>query len=107
MRARRPAAIRGRSHTSTGVALLITAAILVAGCHDAMSDSLTSAGSGPPGPVYPVPDSLWRPTITPGPGNYVYLKSDSGDYVGAGQTNLYTPGSAPITVAATGGHLFV
>lgn len=45
----------------------------------------------PPGPIVPVPGNLWRaPTsAVPVAGNYVYLQSDYGDYIGAGQTYLY------------------
>lgn len=63
--------------------------------------------TAPPGPVNPVPTSLWRPApgSTPNSGNYVYLKSDAGDYIGAGQTYTYT--GAVITITAKGGHLSV
>jgi hypothetical protein len=48
----------------------------------------------PPGPVNPPPADLWRPAAgaTPATGNYVYLNSDAGDYVGAGQTSTVTSG---------------
>jgi putative cell wall-binding protein len=63
----------------------------------------------PAGPVVPVPDTLWQPPAgsTPATGNYVYLDSDPGDYVGGGVKYLYTPSTIPITVTATGGHLHV
>ncbi len=63
----------------------------------------------PPGPVNPVPAGLWGPAAgsTPPTGNYVYLNSDVGDYIGAGQVYTYTPGNSTIAVAATGGHLSV
>lgn len=52
--------------------------------------------SGPPGPVVPVPTTLWKPTATmPASGNYAYLQSDTGDYIGQGQTTLYTGTQAP------------
>jgi photosystem II stability/assembly factor-like uncharacterized protein len=63
----------------------------------------------PPGPVKPAPVGLWRPPAgsTPPIGNYIYLKSDAGDYVGGGQTYTYTHSNARITVSATEGHLSV
>lgn len=49
----------------------------------------------PPGPV-PVPAGLWAPPTgaTPDTGNYVFLASDSGDYIGVGQTYTYNSGIA-------------
>ncbi|HEX8904376.1 MAG TPA: hypothetical protein VF771_06010, partial [Longimicrobiaceae bacterium] len=63
----------------------------------------------PAGPVYPVPTGLWQPPAAslPTSGNYVYLKSDPGDYIGAGQTYLYTPRDFFITVGASGGRATV
>ena len=63
----------------------------------------------PPGPVNPPPAGLWQPApgSTPSSGNYVYLNSDVGDYIGLGQTYTYTPATATIAVTATGGHLAV
>lgn len=60
----------------------------------------------PPGPVYPPPNGLWKPApgSTPTSGNYIYLQSDSGDYIGQGKTYTYTPTNAQLTVSATGGH---
>ncbi|MES2627279.1 MAG: fibronectin type III domain-containing protein [Pseudomonadota bacterium] len=55
-----------------------------------------------PGPVIPVPGNLWQaPTsAVPALGNYVYLQSDLGDYIGGGQSYLYT--SLQGTWSATG-----
>jgi len=63
--------------------------------------------TAPPGPVNPPPTGLWQPPIgsTPAVGSYVYLQSDYGDYIGAGQTYTYTQADAQITVSAAGGHL--
>jgi len=46
----------------------------------------------PPGPVDPPPPGLWDAPAgaTPASGNYVYLESDPGDYVGQGRTELFT-----------------
>jgi hypothetical protein len=61
----------------------------------------------PPGPVLPVPDGLWQPDAgsTPPTGNFVYLSSDVGDWIGQGQTYLYTPETATITLSTSQGHL--
>jgi hypothetical protein len=55
----------------------------------------------PPGPVFPPPLGLWQPPVgaTPDTGDYVYLVSDSGDYIGGGQTYSYTSG-----IGATAGN---
>lgn len=65
--------------------------------------------TSPPGPIVPPPAGLWKPAIgsTPILINYVYLKSDPGDYVGGGLTYTYTPINAKITVKASGDHLSV
>jgi len=61
-----------------------------------------------PGPVNPPPAGLWTPTnITLPTGNHVYLVSDSGDYIGAGRTYLYEPGTTTTTVQSTGRQLTV
>ena len=46
----------------------------------------------PPGPGAPPPD-LWNaPTdVVPASGNFVYLESDAGDFIGRGIRKLYTP----------------
>ena len=70
---------------------------------------LASDHSLPPGPVTPVPATLWSaPTgATPASGNYVYLQSDVGDYIGGGLTNVYTQANAVLTTAVSGTHLSV
>jgi hypothetical protein len=47
--------------------------------------------TSPPGPVLPIPSTLWRPPAgaVPAGGNVVYLQSDSGDPIGEGATALY------------------
>ena len=64
--------------------------------------------SGVAGPVNPIPTYLWRavPGATPSSGDYVYLASDVGDYIGSGRTYLYGE-SDGIVVSASGGHLSV
>ncbi len=63
----------------------------------------------PPGPVQPPPPDLWRPPSgsTPAAGNYVYLQSDPGDFVGAGGTYTFTPDNATVSVAGTGADVSV
>ena len=63
----------------------------------------------PPGPVNPPPAGLWSPApgATPATGNYLYLQSDGGDYIGAGRAYTYTQANAVLTVTANGGHLSV
>jgi hypothetical protein len=59
-----------------------------------------------PGPVAP-PAGLWEPPVgaTPASGNYVYLESEIGDYVGAGGTYLYTPTDSQLTANAVDARL--
>lgn len=63
----------------------------------------------PPGPVNPSPAGLWQPTFgsTPSTGNYIYLQSDTGDYIGSGQTYTYTQAHDQITVSVSEGHLLI
>lgn len=63
----------------------------------------------PPDPVYPVPDTLWRPApgATPNSGNYLYLNSDAGDYIGQGQTYTYTLPNDSTALWVKQGHLYV
>jgi len=63
----------------------------------------------PPGPLLPVPSGLWQPSPSaiPSSGDYIYLDSDAGDWIGQGQEYLYTPSDADISVSANSGHLDV
>jgi hypothetical protein len=65
----------------------------------------TFADGSSTGPVNPAPDGLWQPPpgSTPSTGNFVYLQSDVGDYIGLGQTYTYTPAIATLSVSATPG----
>lgn len=58
----------------------------------------------PPGPVNPPPNGLWSPPAgaTPASGNYFYLASETGDFVGAGATHLYTSTDAVFQLATIG-----
>jgi hypothetical protein len=62
----------------------------------------------PPGPINPIPSSLWKPPPSATPGNnFVYFQSDPGDYIGQGASYLYTPLHSTIAEAAAGGALSV
>ena len=52
----------------------------------------------PPGPISPIPADLWAPPAgrVPSSGNWVYLESDSAEWVGQGQTYLYVWPTAAI-----------
>ena len=65
--------------------------------------------TAPAGPVNPVPSSLWQPPAgaTPASGNYVYLQSDAGDFIGQGATNTYTAANSTITLSMSNGLLTV
>jgi len=63
----------------------------------------------PPGPVNPPPEGLWTPAAgaTPTSGRYVYLQSDAGDYIGQGQSYLYTSANAALSTSTSDGLLNV
>lgn len=70
----------------------------------------TSKESGePPVPVYPPPEDLWRPDpqSLPREGNYLYLVSEKGDFVGGGNTYVLTPPNARVSVTFYDGELNV
>jgi hypothetical protein len=54
----------------------------------------------PPGPQNPPPTGLWTPgsAVAGLTGNYVYLVSDAGDYIGEGGTELITQDKETISV---------
>jgi hypothetical protein len=58
----------------------------------------------PPPPGNPPPASLWQPTAgaTPASGNYVYLQSQPDEWVGDGETHLYTSADAVFDVTTNG-----
>ncbi len=62
-----------------------------------------------PGPAYPAPTTLWQAEsdATPASGNYVYLKSDAGDFIGQGRTLTYTQKDAVLDVSESGGRVSV
>jgi hypothetical protein len=61
----------------------------------------------PPGPTNPPPSGLWEPApgTTPENGNFIYLESQAGDYIGQGETYLYTGADAQIDVSDVAGWL--
>ena len=63
----------------------------------------------PPGPVTPVPAGLWQPPSgsTPSTGTYAYLRSDAGDFIGAGQTLTYAHPATSITVTDHGNRVSI
>jgi hypothetical protein len=65
--------------------------------------------TSPLGPTLPIPVGLWQAPAgsVPTSGNYVYLQSDAGDYIGQGQTNLYAGTAAPISASYSSGDLKV
>jgi hypothetical protein len=65
--------------------------------------------TAPPGPIAPPPADLWAPPpdIAPSSGNYVYLESEAGDWIGAGGTHLYTSANAALSVTSGGASLAV
>ncbi len=65
--------------------------------------------TSPPGPVVSPPAGLWEPAagVTPATGNYIYLESQAGDYIGQGLDYLYTPADSVLTVNAGNGRLSV
>jgi uncharacterized repeat protein (TIGR01451 family) len=60
-------------------------------------------------PQNPPPAGLWAPPsgAMPPAGNYVYLQSDAGDYVGEGQTHLYTAPDVVLLMSTSGSQLDV
>jgi hypothetical protein len=65
--------------------------------------------TGAPGPVNPPPAGLWQPAdgATPASGNYAYLESLAGDYIGGGRTYLYTDSNAKLSVSGSGSYASV
>lgn len=72
--------------------------------HWAANDSTT-----PPGPVNPPPADLWSAPAdaTPPDGDFVFLASDRGDYIGGGSTSLYTAANSNLVVYGTGNRVTV
>jgi hypothetical protein len=62
----------------------------------------------PSGPVQPPPADLWQPPVgaTPATGNYVYLRSDTGDYIGQGATGLLTAPTVSFSTSSQGAAQF-
>ena len=62
-----------------------------------------------PGPVRPAPAGLWQPApnAVPASGNYIYLQSMLGDYIGGGATRVFTDTNAILNVSGSGAMLRV
>lgn len=60
----------------------------------------------PPGPVRPIPSTVWQPPsgAVPATGDVVYLQSDPGDFVGGGVTELV---QADVGASGSGRHIRV
>lgn len=86
--------------------LFVTVALF--GCGDGATTA-TDPDDGTPdvGPVNPIPAGLWQPAAgaTPATGDYVYLASDAGEYVGQGQTQTHTDAITISTFAAEAGYV--
>lgn len=83
-----------RTRRGTAVAVLLTVLVTMAGA---------LGGAAPAGAAD------WSPPVgsTPDVATYVYLASQAGDYVGQGQTNVFTASDSDIAVTARGGRIDV
>lgn len=65
--------------------------------------------TSPPGPAAQAPAGTWEPLqgTTPDTGNYVYLVSQQGDFIGQGADYLYTDATATISVSPATGRVLV
>lgn len=89
--------------------LTVTLTGNASGCGQTLPFTLTFSGTkSASGPV-PPPPGLWQAPAgsTPASGNYVYLQSEAGDYIGGGNTFTYTPPSSPISLSGSGSHVAV
>ena len=68
-----------------------------------------SDATQPGGPVRPIPGTLWQPPAgsVPATGDFAYLTSQSGDFIGQGQTYTYTPANATISATGNGSRVTV
>jgi hypothetical protein len=73
--------------------------------HWTMADATSGPAAGPAA----IPETLWQPAVTalPATGNYMYLESQAGDYIGSGRTYTYTPTNASLALSASGARLGV
>ncbi len=91
----------------------IALSLLLTACGGGGAGSTAAAPAGPvaappvttPPPVAQPPKyALWSAPAgaTPATGNYVYLQSDSGDYVGAGRSYFYSDANAILRLSSNG-----
>ena len=68
-----------------------------------------SDATQPAGPELPIPQSLWQPNpeLLPESGNFVYLLSESQDYIGAGNEYLHSDVDTAITVSTGEGFVSI
>ena len=79
------------------------------GCGQSLGFTLTFTGTkSASGPTAP-PAGLWQAPAgsTPATGNYVYLASETSDYIGGGNTFTYAPPATTISLSSSGSHLNV
>jgi hypothetical protein len=74
--------------------------------HGRVRWSANDISAPPPGPAQP-PVGLWQPAngATPASGNYVYLESTQGDYIGGGGVYSYTDQNSQLRVTGTNGRV--
>jgi len=62
-----------------------------------------------PGPVNPPPSGLWAPAagVLPTSGNFVYFESDPHEYIGQGNTRIFTQANSVLTSEGTAGHAII
>lgn len=68
--------------------------------HGKLRWSKDDRSNPPAGPLWPIPDMLWKPPVgmPPTTNRYIYLQSDAGDWVGSGQIFSYTPENANVSI---------
>jgi hypothetical protein len=98
-------------HTNSLMRLLAALAlsVILAACGGGGSGGTSTPVAPAPAPAapplpYPIPEGLWTApaNAVPTTGNYVYLQSDAGDYIGAGRTWVYTNADTLMNMANSG-----
>jgi hypothetical protein len=93
-----------RFHVLARYLAAILASLILAACGGGGGSSPAQPVQTTPPLAYPIPANLWVPPAgaVPASGSYIYLQSDSGDYIGAGRTYLYTNANALINLSTNG-----
>jgi hypothetical protein len=98
-------------HLFAGLLLTTVLAACGGGGGGASTPPVASTPQPPPPPpppppplAYPIPAGLWSAPANglPASGNYIYLQSDAGDYIGNGRTYLYTGADSLIKMSTSG-----